>query len=200
MGCLLTNRFENENDREDSNQLNIDFEHKFNEKGHQLTATFQTENNDETEISDIESFFENGMRSDDSEINTTLENQERSLVQVDYVYPINKDTQFEAGYRGTDNKRVIDYEVKIFDENNTATIDTNLSNTLDFEQEVHALYTQYGKKFNAFSFLLGLRFEKHWHISPSSWTLTHPSTIKPTMIFFQRSIWDGKSIQQQALR
>ena len=158
-GVLLTNRFENENDKEDSNQLNIDFEHKFNEKGHQLTATFQTENNDETEISDIESFFENGMRSDDSEINTTLENQERSLVQVDYVYPINKDTQFEAGYRGTDNKRAIDYEVKIFDENNTATIDTNLSNTLDFEQEVHALYTQYGKKFNAFSFLLGLRFE-----------------------------------------
>ena len=158
-GVLLTNRFENENDKEDSNQLNIDFEHKFNEKGHQLTATFQTENNDETEISDIESFFENGMRSDDSEVNTTLENQERSLVQVDYVYPINKDTQFEAGYRGTDNKRVIDYEVKIFDENNTATIDTNLSNTLDFEQEVHALYTQYGKKFNAFSFLLGLRFE-----------------------------------------
>ena len=49
--------------------------------------------------------------------------------------------------------------MKIFDENNTATIDTNLSNTLDFEQEVHALYTQYGKKFNAFSFLLGLRFE-----------------------------------------
>ena len=158
-GVLLTNRFENENDEEDSNQLNIDFEHKFNEKGHKLTATFQTENNHETEISDIKSFFENGVRSDDSEINTTLENQERSLVQVDYVYPINKDTQFEAGYRGTDNKRVIGYEVKIFDENNTGTIDTNLSNTLGFEQEVHALYTQYGKKFNAFSFLLGLRFE-----------------------------------------
>ena len=158
-GLLLTNRFENENDEENSNQLNIDFEHKFNEKGHKLAATFQTENNDETEISDIKSFFEDGVQSDDSEINTTLENQDRSLVQVDYVYPINKDTQFEAGYRGTDNKRVIDYEVKIFDENNTVTIDTNLSNTLDFEQKVHALYTQYGKKFNAFSFLLGLRFE-----------------------------------------
>ena len=158
-GLLLTNRFENEKDKENSNQLNIDFEHKFNDKGHKLAATFQTEKNDETETSKIESFFEDGVRSDDSEINTTLENQERSLVQVDYVYPINKDTQFEAGYRGTDNKRVIDYEVKIFDEINTATIDTNLSNTLDFEQEVHALYTQYGKKFNAFSFLLGLRFE-----------------------------------------
>ena len=158
-GILLTNRYENENDEEDSNQINIDFEHKFNEKGHKLTATLQTENNEEIEFSDIESFFENGLRSDASEINTTLEDQERSLVQVDYVYPINKDTQFEAGYRGTNNERVIDYEVKIFDQNNISTIDTNLSNTLDFEQEVHALYTQYGKKFNSFSLLLGFRFE-----------------------------------------
>ena len=63
--------------------------------------------------------------------------------------------------RGTeaDNKRIIDFEVEIIDENNIATTDENLSNVLDFEQEVHALYTQYGKKFNAFSFLAGMRFE-----------------------------------------
>ncbi len=156
---LVTNRYENEIDREDSNQLSVDFEHKFNEQGHKLTATLQTEKNDETETSDINSFFENGQPSDDSEINTTVESQDRNLAQIDYVYPIDKNTQFEAGYRGTDNKRIIDFEVEIIDENGTATIDENLSNVLDFEQEVHALYTQYGKKFNAFSFLAGLRFE-----------------------------------------
>ena len=128
-------------------------------KGTKLTATLQTEKNDETETSDINSFFENGEPSDDSEINTTVESQERNLAQIDYVYPIDKNTQFEAGYRGTDNKRIIDFEVEIIDENDIATIDKNLSNVLDFEQEVHALYTQYGKKFNAFSFLAGLRFE-----------------------------------------
>ena len=156
---LVTNRYENEFDREDSNQFSVDFEHKFNEQGHKLTATLQTEKNDETETSDINSFFENGQPSDDSEINTTVESQDRNLAQIDYVYPIDKNTQFEAGYRGTDNKRIIDFEVEIIDENGTATIDENLSNVLDFEQEVHALYTQYGKKFNAFSFLAGLRFE-----------------------------------------
>ena len=123
-----------------------------------MTATLQTEKNDETETSDINSFFENGQPSDDSEINTTVENQERNLAQIDYVYPIDKNTQFEAGYRGTDNKRKIDFEVQIIDENDNATIDENLSNVLDFEQEVHALYTQYGKKFNTFSFLAGLAF------------------------------------------
>ena len=156
---LVTNRYENEIDREDSNQFSVDFEHKFNEQGHKLTATLQTEKNDETETSDINSFFENGQPSDDSEINTTVESQDRNLAQIDYVYPIDKNTQFEAGYLGTDNKRIIDFEVEIIDENGTATIDENLSNVLDFEQEVHALYTQYGKKFNAFSFLAGLRFE-----------------------------------------
>ena len=87
------------------------------------------------------------------------ENQERNLAQIDYVLPINKDTQFELGYRGTENKRVIDFEVQILDLAGKATTDENLSNVLDFEQEVHALYTQYGKKFNAFSFLAGLRLE-----------------------------------------
>ena len=158
-GVLVTNRYEDEIDHEDSNQFSVDFEHKFNKQGHKLTATLQTEKNDETETSDINSFFENGQPSDDSEINTTVESQERNLAQIDYVYPINKNTQFEAGYRGTDNKRIIDFEVEIIDENNISTNDENLSNVLDFEQEVHALYTQYGKKFNAFSFLAGLRFE-----------------------------------------
>ena len=156
---LVTNRYEKEIDREDSNQFSVDFEHQFNKQGHKLTATLQTEKNDETETSDINSFFENGQPSDDSEINRTVENQERNLAQLDYVFPIDKNTQFEAGYRGTDNKRKIDFEVQIIDENDNAMADENLSNVLDFEQEVHALYSQYGKKFNTFSFLAGLRFE-----------------------------------------
>ena len=158
-GVLVTNRYEKEIDREDSNQFSVDFEHQFNKQGHKLTATFQTEKNDETETSDINSFFENGQPSDDSEINRTVENQERNLAQLDYVFPIDKNTQFEAGYQGTDNKRKIDFEVQIIDQNDNATVDENLSNVLDFEQEVHALYSQYGKKFNTFSFLAGLRFE-----------------------------------------
>ena len=158
-GVLITNRYEKEIDREDSNQFSVDFEHQFNKQGHKLTATLQTEKNDETETSDINSFFENGQPSDDSEINRTVENQEQNLAQLDYVFPIDKNTQLEAGYRGTDNKRKIDFEVQIIDENDNATVDENLSNVLDFEQEVHALYSQYGKKFNTFSFLAGLRFE-----------------------------------------
>jgi hypothetical protein len=163
-GVLVTNRYENEIDHEDSNQFSVDFEHKFNKQGHKLTATLQTEKNDETETSDINSFFENGQPSDDSEINTTVESQERNLAQIDYVYPINKNTQFEAGYRVTDNKRIIDFEVEIIDENNIATNDENLSNVLDFEQEVHSLYTQYGKKIQCFLIPCWLALRKYQNI------------------------------------
>ena len=158
-GVLVTNRYENEVDKEDSNQFSLDFDHKFNLQGHKLSATLQSETNDETETSDINSFFENGQPSDESEINRTKETNKRNLVQIDYVYPIDKTAQFEAGYRGTDNQRKVDFKVEIIDENNNTAIDYNLSNVLKFEQEVHAFYTQYGKKFNAFSFLAGLRFE-----------------------------------------
>ena len=52
-GVLVTNRYEKEIDRKDSNQFSVDFEHQFNKQGHKLTATLQTEKNDETETSDI---------------------------------------------------------------------------------------------------------------------------------------------------
>ena len=39
-GVLVTNRYENEIDREDSNQFSVDFEHKFNKQGHKLDCNF----------------------------------------------------------------------------------------------------------------------------------------------------------------
>ena len=120
------------------------------------------------------------------------------MVQVDYVYPIDKNTQFEAGYRGTDNKRMIDFEVRIIDENDNLRIDENLSNVMDFEQEVHALYTQYGKKFNTFSFLAGLRFENTKYLLNNS--TRAPRLIKKAiMIIFRLLTLVGKSALPQAL-
>jgi len=157
---VRTVRNENEVDVEKNNQLSLDFEHKFNTKGHKITATLQTEESDETEISSIESFFEDGTTPADlSEVNTTIETQEQKLAQVDYILPINKNTQFEAGYRGTGRNQFTDFKIEIEDNAGLVSIDENLSNTLDYQQEVHAIYTQFGKKINSFSFLVGLRVE-----------------------------------------
>ena len=87
-----------------------------------------------------------------------MESQTRNLFQLDYVWPIDKNTQFEFGYRGDFSSQENDYEIAI-KENGRFIIDTNLSNVLLFEQNINALYTQYGKKINKFSYLLGLRME-----------------------------------------
>ena len=77
---------------------------------------------------------------------------------MDYVWPIDKNTQFEFGYRGDFSSQENDYEIAIF-KNGEFVRDTDLSNVLLFEQNINALYTQFGKKINKFSYLVGLRME-----------------------------------------
>lgn len=115
---------------------------------------FQYENTDEDQNSDV--IVENI----NSEKVSTLEEQDRILIQSDYVLPIGENTQFEAGYRGSFKDITTDYTVQILNEtSNDFEINTDLSNILNFGEDIHAFYTQYGTKVNKFSFLLGLRLE-----------------------------------------
>jgi len=119
-----------------------------------FTLEFQLEDTNENQESNVI------VESLNSEIVTTLNEQERILLQSDYVLPIGENTQFELGYRGSFKDNVTDYTVELLDDvSNNFEIDTNLSNILNFKEDINALYTQYGTKFNKFSFLLGLRME-----------------------------------------
>ncbi len=95
-----------------------------------------------------------------TEIVTTLNSEDRILLQSDYVLPIGENTQFELGYRGSFKDNVTDYTVELLnDTTNEFEINSNLSNVLNFKEDINALYSQYGSKFNKFSFLFGLRLE-----------------------------------------
>ncbi|MCK0179384.1 TonB-dependent receptor family protein [Flavobacteriaceae bacterium S0862] len=119
-----------------------------------FTLEFQLEDTNEDQESNVI------VESLNSEIVTTLNEQERILLQSDYVLPIGENTQFELGYRGSFKDNITDYTVELLnDMTNNFEIDTNLSNVLNFKEDINALYTQYGTKFNKFSFLLGLRME-----------------------------------------
>jgi outer membrane receptor protein involved in Fe transport len=76
-------------------------------------------------------------------------------LQADYVLPIAEGSQFEAGYKGSFGDLNNEYYVL---DNLGARID-NLSNTLEYKENINALYTQYGFKINKFSYLFGLRWE-----------------------------------------
>ena len=121
---------------------------------HKFTFAFQYEDSEETEASLIN---QNGL---DIENVFTDEKQERILLQADYVEPINENGQFELGYRGNFQTLNTDYLVEFSDDGNIFVNNTDLSNNLNFIQQVNALYSQYGNKIgDKFSYLLGLRME-----------------------------------------
>ncbi|RUT69250.1 TonB-dependent receptor [Flavobacterium cupreum] len=120
----------------------------FNDKGHKLTADLSISKNNDDSNSDI---------TGTQRYNSTLNDQVQKQVQIqtDYVLPISKGSQFEAGYKGSFSN--LNNEYYVLDPLG-ATI-TNLSNTLEYKENINALYTQYGFKVNKFSYLFGLRWE-----------------------------------------
>jgi len=137
-------------------QYALSYDKQFNgDSQHKLTFDFQYEDSRELEQSIIN---QNGF---DVEFVETDENQDRILLQADYVQPIKETGQLEFGYRGEFFDLFTDYLVESsFDDGETFQTNTDLSNSLNFKQYVNAFYTQYGNKIGEkFSYLLGLRYE-----------------------------------------
>ena len=159
--ALTTVRTETETEDDKSYQFSLNYVNNFNEKGHKLTVDFQYENGAETEqslIGEVMTFPNNLRLSSEDIINK--EDQEEYLVQADYVLPLGENAQFEAGYRGTFEESTTDYV--LFQEVGTSGAfvrNDSLSNIFTYNENVNAVYSQYGNKFGNFSFLLGLRLE-----------------------------------------
>ncbi|CAI8313094.1 MAG: Uncharacterised protein [Flavobacteriales bacterium] len=153
-------RSEIEEDFDLNKQLSLSLTHKFNEKGHKLDVILQGERNIEDEFADLQTqqLVPNKLLGFLEE-NNTEENQKQFLAQIDYVFPMDKNTQFEAGYRTTNENQNTSFIVQQEDINGNMIVNDDLTNYLDFNQEVHAVYTQFGKKWGDFSLLSGLRYE-----------------------------------------
>jgi outer membrane receptor protein involved in Fe transport len=146
-------RYQFEEEIDNSQQFTTNFTKKFDDKGHELVIEFQTESSEEDESDLAENTSTFNQESD------TFEDQSRTLLQMDYVWPVNENTQFEIGYRGDFSLQETDYNV--FDLlDNGRTPNTELTNFLGFTQKINAAYAQFGKKINTFSYLIGLRMEK----------------------------------------
>ena len=146
-------RYQFEEEIDNSQQFTTNFTKKFDDKGHELVIEFQTESSkeDENDLAENTSTF--------NQESDTFEDQSRTLLQMDYVWPVNENTQFEIGYRGDFSLQETDYNV--FDLlDNGRTPNTELTNFLGFTQKINAAYAQFGKKINKFSYLIGLRMEK----------------------------------------
>jgi len=156
-----TIRIEDELEEDERFQYAINYEKRFDKENrdHKLTADLQYSNSDETKTAIIN---EDHLSPVDSVVafQDVLETEFREsfLVQADYVLPFG-DAQFEAGFRGDysdQNQRfLVDRLVE-----GEVTPNADISSDFDFQQNITAVYTQYGDKVGKFSYLLGLRYEQ----------------------------------------
>lgn len=128
---------------------------------HQLTATFQYQNNGEKENSDLNNtfFIENQytedlltQRSSNEELETQI------LLQADYIKPIDENAKFELGFRSNLRDINNNYLVETLIED-IWTNEVGLSNDFQYDENVHAGYAIYGNNIDRFSYQVGTRAE-----------------------------------------
>jgi len=143
-----TSRFNNADTGSENVEFTSNLIKNFNDKGHKLTADLSISRNTDDS---------NNIITASPSFNTTLNDQvqKQVLFQTDYVLPLGKGSQFEAGYKGSFGD--LENEYYVTDENYVK--DPNKSNTLQYKENINALYAQYGLKVNKFSYLFGLRWE-----------------------------------------
>jgi len=144
-------RFNDQFGESKSAEFNTNLTKNFAKDGHKLTIDGSFSQNRDNDVSEI-----------NNAVQTTSNDQKqnRSIIQADYVLPIGKNSQFEAGYKGDFNELYTDYKVNTLDETSGSyQIDYRYTNVLNYKEQVNALYTQFGTKINKFSVLLGLRWE-----------------------------------------
>ena len=146
----VRNRYNDQKSDRYSIEYSSNFTKKFKKEDHLLTVDIAISDNEENESSIISDQIVGDPSSLFYEGTINNQSQQRNLFQVDYVLPIKKEGRFEAGYRGSFQENLTIF--KIIPE-------SPYSNTLEYVENVNALYAQYGSKMNNFSYFFGLRFE-----------------------------------------
>ena len=155
-----TFRTEEEVEEEISYQFSLNYNNDFNGDGRTLTADLQYSYDEEVKPTTIleENTFPNQAVIASENIRE-VEIQKEYLAQVDYVVPVG-DAQFEVGYRGNWEQTDTDFALEELDlESGTFVTNPGLNNRFIFDQNIQAVYTQYGNKHGRFSYLAGLRLE-----------------------------------------
>jgi hypothetical protein len=123
------------------------FTKNFKKSGHKLTIDGSFSSNIDNNSALITDKTSN---SSVTSLDETINNQKqgRNLIQTDYVLPLGKGSQFEAGYRGDFNTVTTNYSVV-----QNGIPQPNFTNTLEYKEKINALYTQYGFKVKKLSSL-----------------------------------------------
>lgn len=153
-------RFNDQLTKGENLEYTTNFIHKFKKDGHKLSMDGAfSQNIDRDNSSILQTILDNNAFVRD-EKSRKEDRQNRNLIQLDYVLPLGKASQFEAGYRGNFVNLTADFSVSQLDVptgvyNNIP----GFTNIMDYVENVNALYAQFGSKISKFSYLMGLRYE-----------------------------------------
>ena len=157
-----TFRTESESESEQRVQYTLDYVNNFDNSGKKLSINGQYSSEIEDVLNDITEIDTQVNLLNDLEQVLENQNENRGLLQIDYVNSVGENIQYEAGYRGNYRDIFNSFylaERKDFENNGPLIPDTSLNNSFNYEELINAAYVQYGQKFNRISLLIGLRYE-----------------------------------------
>ncbi|MEO5776159.1 MAG: outer membrane beta-barrel family protein [Flavobacterium sp.] len=156
---FIRNRYNDQFTRTKDIEYATNFTKKFKKDGHKLTIDMSFSNDLDNDNSTITDYIIGQESNATKEATINYQTQKNNLFQSDYVLPLGKNSQFEAGYKGNFNQLLTDFRVGSIDDGGNYIPNYNYTNTLFYKEKINAFYTQFGSKINKFSYLLGLRFE-----------------------------------------
>ena len=125
-----TFRIENESSKDENYEYSLNFDKRFNDEGHKLVVDFQIVENTDNENSIL---IQNLINFEQITSNETSDNK---LIKADYVLPIGKNKQFEAGFKIEESDLNQDYKV-YSDLNNSLVLDTDQSNVFQYKEQIN---------------------------------------------------------------
>ncbi len=206
---LLQQNIRTDDEREDESglQYSLNYRKEFSNRNHFLELSAQYEDEIETESSIFEEDTMDINRlliGELSQRSSNSEGERRWQFQADYNHAFSRDHKFEIGWRSSLRDIGNDYSVEELNVEGNWVEDLpsyggrSLSNEFDYDEDIHAVYAQYGNKFGAFSFLAGMRIEHSIvntklvetnEVNPRTYTNPFPS------LFLSYELSEGNSIQ-----
>lgn len=155
-------RMTNSNSRGSNFDFALNFSHRFKNPEHKLTSDFTFSNEPEDEISyaNDEDILPYNQFPD---LIKEVENDKDKNLQlsVDYELPLNKESKFEAGYKGVLKKSDNDFISSNFNYSSNQYEENDLlSNRFKYDEFVNGIYASLTGKVLNFSYLLGGRLEQ----------------------------------------
>ena len=203
----LIERIDDEREDETGLQYSLNYRKEFSNRNHflQISAQYEDDIEEENSLYDEDTLnIERVIVGQLDQRSANKEGEKRWQFQADYNHAFSRDHKFEVGWRSSLRDISNNYKVEEKDadgnwtENLPSLSGFRFSNQFDYDEDIHAVYAQYGNKFGAFSFLAGLRIEHSIvvtelietnEVNDRSYTNPFPT------LFLSYEISEGNSIQ-----